>query len=608
MFNRFLAIRIFLLISMCALTTDSNLAVARMNNDVALDATLSFTQIVPQTESPLLVRIKKKKEKSDKKSRHSKLKKSHGRSRKGLEQRSKDVVKKKTVEDQEKDIFQWFSTYAEVVSLVQKKGFKTVDFSKFIQSSLKSAVANIDAHSAFFDQESYKAALEATSGEFSGIGVSIISKTPDDDALVVVDVIQGGPADKAGLKGGDKIVEVNKEKLRGLSSDEVVNKLKGKLGTVVDLKVIRNRKPLEFTVKRDVIKDQTSICYYFKDQNVYYLSLSLFTENASIQMSDLLKKANEGKCSGIVLDLRRNPGGTLDSTIDMAGLFLPKGSLVVVTKDSKRRTVARYFTKSEPMLKCDVPIFILVNNLTASAAEILAGCLAYHSRSGVQIVGKKGHKKTRHNLMVFVVGTSTFGKGSVQELIPIKNGCALKLTTMLYFLPKETSLQATGIQPDFTIKPKLVPVDEMKWIAEFYGKESALKNHISVKEVEEIYSIKPSKEAEKEAEALKKAASSLEDIVEFSENDRMRGSDVMSRGERDLSRSADKKNKEKSWEEKRREDLALDVQVQACVNMVSIFNLARQVAPGLVATRQKAFECIKQRYLTDEPAKVERVM
>jgi hypothetical protein len=292
----------------------------------------------------------------------------------------------------------------------------------------------------------------------------------------------------------------------------------------------------------------------------------------------------------------------------MAGLFLPKGSLVVVTKDSKRRTVARYFTKSEPMLKCDVPIFILVNNLTASAAEILAGCLAYHSRSGVQIVGKKGHKKTRHNLMVFVVGTSTFGKGSVQELIPIKNGCALKLTTMLYFLPKETSLQATGIQPDFTIKPKLVPVDEMKWIAEFYGKESALKNHISVKEVEEIYSIKPSKEAEKEAEALKKAASSLEDIVEFSENDRMRGSDVMSRGERDLSRSADKKNKEKSWEEKRREDLALDVQVQACVNMVSIFNLARQVAPGLVATRQKAFECIKQRYLTDEPAKVERVM
>ncbi len=568
-----------------------------MAEDVSLDATLSFTQMVPQTDSPLLVRIKNNKGKKDEKKRSG---------AKDLSvERSKEILKKKTTEDQEKDIFQWFQTYAEVVSLVQKKGFKTVDFSKFIQNSLKSAVANVDAHSAFFDQESYKAALESTSGEFSGIGVSIISKTPDDDALVIVDVIQGGPADKAGMKGGDKIVEVGKEKLRGLSSDEIVNKLKGKLGSIINLKVIRDRKPMEFAVKRDIIKDQTSICYYFNDQNVYYLSLSLFTENAAAQMAELLKKANEGKCNGIVLDLRRNPGGTLDSAIDMAGLFLPKGSLVVVTKDSKKRTVSRYFTKTDPLLKSDVPIFILVNNLTASAAEILAGCLASHSRSGVQIIDKKGKKKTTHNLMVFVVGTSSFGKGSVQELIPIKNGCALKLTTMLYFLPKEASLQATGIQPDFTIKPKLVPADEMKWIAEFYGKESSLKNHISVKEVEELYGIKPSREAAKEAEELKKATSSeLEDIVEFSDGESAQAGNVMSRGERNLG----KKGKEKNWEEKRREELALDVQVQACVNMVSMFNLARKAMPDVVETRQKAFEFLKQRYLTDEPTKIEKIM
>ncbi len=600
MFKRSFLAGVFLFVPILLSGNDGDIAVAK-TNEASFDTTLSFTQLVPQGEMPLQVRITKKKEKKEQKSRRSKSKK-RSRSKEAQEKRSKDVIKKKTAEDQEKDIFQWFQTYAEVISLVQKKGFKTVDFSKFIQNSLKSAVANVDAHSAFFDQESYKAALEATSGEFSGIGVSIISKTPDDDALVIVDVIQGGPADKAGMKGGDKIVEVNKDKLRGLSSDEVVNKLKGKLGSTVALKVIRNRKPMEFTVKRDIIKDQTSNCYYFKDQNVYYLSLSLFTENAATQMADLLKKANAGMCNGIVLDLRRNPGGTLDSAIDMAGLFLPKGSLVVVTKDSKCRTVSRYFTKAEPLLKSDVPIFILVNNLTASAAEILAGCLAHHSRTGVQIIDKKGHKETKHNLMVFVVGTSSFGKGSVQELIPIKNGCALKLTTMLYFLSKETSLQATGIQPDFTVKPKLVPVDEMKWIAEFYGKESSLKNHISVKEVEETFGIKPSKEALKEAEELNKPTAELEDIVEFSESDR--DGNIMSRGERNLT----PKGKEKNWEDKRREELALDVQVQACVNMVSFFNLARKANPEMVATRQKAFDFLKQRYLTDEPTKIEKVM
>ncbi len=577
-----------------------------VSDAVSFDTSLSFTQIVPQTESPLLVRIKKKQENRSKKSGSSRSGKS------GLVKSShKKVVEKKTVHDQEKDIFQWFATYAEVVSLVQKKGFKTVDFAKFIQNSLKSAVANVDAHSAFFDQDSYKSALEATSGEFSGIGVSVISKTPDDDALAIVDVVRGSPADKVGIKSGDKIVAVNNEKLRGLSSDEVVNKLKGKLGSEVGLKIIRHRKPMEFTVKRDIIKDQTSNCYYFKDQNVYYLSLSLFTENAANQMSDLLRKANEGKCNGIVLDLRRNPGGTLDSAIDMAGLFLPKKSLVVVTKDSKKRTVSQYYTKTDPLLKSDVPIFILVNNLTASAAEILAGCLAHHSRKGVQIADKKSRRGGKHNLMVFVVGTSSFGKGSVQELIPIKNGCALKLTTMLYFLPENTSLQATGIQPDFIIKPKLVPADEMKWIAEFYGKESALKNHISVKEVEESFGIKPSKEAEKEADAIQKATSSLEDIVEFSEDERPERSGMMSRGERDLSRGKNKKRKdkqsEKSWEEKRREELALDVQVQACVNLINIFDVTRKANPRIVATRQKAYDFLKKQYLTDVPAAVEKV-
>ena len=386
--------------------------------------------------------------------------------------------------DTEKDIYQWFQTYAEAVSLIEKKSFKSVDFSKFIQDSLKSAVSHIDAHSAFFSRESYKTAIESTSGEFSGIGVSVITKAPDDESLLVIDVIQNGPAEKAGLKGGDKIIEVNGDKLKGLSSDEVVNKLKGKAGSTVKLKIIRNKKLLSFKVVRDIIKDQTSVSYLFPAQGVYYVSLKIFNEVASRQIEELLSIANSGKCKGIVLDLRRNPGGTMDAAVEIAGLFVKKNALVVLTKNKKKKLVNEYRTNRDPVLNSSVPIFILIDNFTASAAEILAGCLQHHSKT----IDKN------KSLMVFLVGTSTFGKGSVQELIPIKNGCALKVTTMLYYLPDGVSIQARGIKPDFTVKPKFVPVDEMKWVNELYGKETALKNHITVEEVTGEKAVQPKKE------------------------------------------------------------------------------------------------------------------
>lgn len=570
--------------------------------EVELDTSLSYTS-AQMVGSPLVVKTKKVK-KSRARSSKSKKRSSAGRSK---TTGSKSKVKKGG--DPEKDLYQWFQTYAEIVSLVQRKGFRTVDFAKFIQNSLKAAVANVDAHSSFFDQDSYKAAIESTSGEFSGIGVSIISKTPEDDALVIVDVLQGSPAEKAGLKNGDKIIEVNKEKLRGLSTDEALMKLKGKVGTEVVIKLIRGRRPMEFKVARDIIKDQTSICYYFANQNVYYLSLTLFTEKAADQIAALLKKAREGKSKGIILDLRRNPGGTLDSAIDMAGLFLPKESLVVVTKDKNRNVVSRYFTKSEPLLQDDIPIFILINNLTASAAEILAGCLAYHSKQGGEDVPskhlskKENTRKSKHaykrKLMVFLVGTSTFGKGSVQELIPIKNGCALKLTTMLYFLPGDLSLQATGIQPDFLIRPKLVPVDELKWIADLYGKETALKSHITVKEVEETYGIKPVQRIDEEQKDAKELSSGLENIVEFDEDAPGKSQDVLDKN---------KKDPVKNWEADRQKALALDVQVQACVNMINLLDFAKQNDDSLVATRQKALDFLKVHYLTDEPAQLTKVM
>ena len=485
--------------------------------------------------------------------------------------------------DAERDIFQWFQTYSEVVSLVEGKAFRTVDFGQFIQDSLKAAVSQVDAHSAFFSRESYKSALESTSGEFSGIGVSIISKTPDDEALAIIDVIQQGPAERAGLHAGDKIVEVDGEKLRGLATDEVVAKLKGRIGTKVGLKIIRDKRPMSFKVMRELIKDQTSLCYLFKQQSVYYLSLKIFNEMSAKQISDLLSTANEGRCRGIILDLRRNPGGTLDAAIEVAELFVDKGSKVVMTRDRDRKLVAEYKTSKDPILKSDVPIFILIDNFTASAAEILAGCLKYHSE---QIGGKR-------KLMVFLLGIPTFGKGSVQELIPIKNGCALKLTSMLYFLPGDTSIQAEGIQPDFLVKPKMVPADEMRWVQELYGKESSLKNFITKEEVAGHKQVK--KQADEGGGFWKRLFNSgeAEPVIEVS-------------GKPDVESENPAEDK-KSWEQRQQETLMGDQQVQTCVNMISFLQLARKAHPGEVETRSKALKFLKEHFVTDEPAVVEKI-
>ncbi|QQR49099.1 PDZ domain-containing protein [bacterium] len=518
---------------------------------------------------------------------------------------------KKDPKNNERDIYKWFQTYSQVVSLIEDKSFRLVDFEKFIQDSLKSAVAQVDAHSAFFGPKSYKDAKESTSGEFPGIGVSVITKAPDDDALSIVDVVQGGPAHKAGLQSGDKIVEVDGEKLKGLSSDEVIAKLKGKVKTKVKIKIIRKKKPREYIVTRDIIKDQTSLSYFFKELDIYYVSLSIFNEVAATQVKQLLEKANKGGCKGIVLDLRRNPGGTLDSAIDMAGLFLPKNSPVVLTKDNKGTIITEYKTHTDPILHSSVPIFILIDNFAASAAEILAGCLRYHAQ-----------KDENSKLMVFLVGIPTFGKGSVQELIPIKNGCALKLTTMLYYLPDEHSLQAIGIKPDFIVKPKIVPVKEMKWVKEFFGKESSLKHHITVQEVKDIGGKKEAanKKSGKSVEKKKSfwrrlfgAAGKQEEELaqaEREEDDGLFDDDEDDDEDDELVIEKDGKKKEynkKSWEEKQQKSLGADIQVQACVNMINILTLAREARPVQVDTRKKALSFLKKHYLTDNPVEVEKV-
>jgi carboxyl-terminal processing protease len=447
--------------------------------------------------------------------------------------------------------FENFRMLAEVTHLLEKKHFKSVDFEKFIVEALKSAVPSTDAHSSFFPRDLYKSTIESTSGEFSGIGVSIMNKAPEDESMGVIDVIEGGPSHKAGLKPGDKIVEVAGEAIKGLCSDEVITKLKGKTGTKIKIKVIRQKKPMEFSVTRDIIKDQSTLCYRFEEQNIFYISLKIFAENSYGQLKSLIKKAQDKKSRGIILDLRRNPGGVLDSAVDLASLFVDKGSLIVETKNKSQNVISKYYTNKEPIFNCSTPLFILIDNFTASASEILSGCLKYYSENASK------DKKQKQKPMAILVGTETFGKGSVQEVIPLSNGCAMKITTMMYYLPGDSLIQAQGIKPDLVIKPKAIPADEIKWITELYGKETSLRNHITPEESRGKK--KPEKKEDK-----------------------------------------DKKEKEISWEEKHKKAILGDTQIQACVNMITMINLAQIAAPKYVESREQAVSFLKKNYLTDE--------
>lgn len=373
-----------------------------------------------------------------------------------------------------------------------------------------------------------------------------------DKFLLIIDTIPGGPADDAGVKPLDKIVEINGKPLEGLSTDKATAMLKGERQTSVHIKILRENHhdiiPLD--IKRDVIKEQSSLCFYLPEQNIYYLSLNIFSQNATNQITDLFKQAQKKKYKALVLDLRNNSGGLLTSAIDIAGLFLDKGDLVVTTKDKTDTVTESYPTTRNPVTSGTLPIFILINNYTASAAEILSGCLKIHSDNLAQKAGNKAQKK----LMVFLVGTPTFGKGSVQEVIPVSNNCAMKLTTSLYFLPNDISIQGVGVQPDFVIEKQLPQTEQMQWFTKFYGRERALDRYIKV--------------------------------------------DKNETGKKEDEEKTDTK---KSWSERAREMLSKDNQFRGAITLINILDNAKKHNPELVNNRTKAIKYIRSNHITDQP-------
>lgn len=444
----------------------------------------------------------------------------------------------------EEIIYNWTRSFAEILQITAQKHYKVCNLEDAMIKSCDNFLNCLDPHSNMLDPKTYKNMLDATGGEFFGIGIVIDNtRSSKDKFLTVIDTVPEGPADKAGIKQLDKIIEVNGEPLEGNSTDEITSKLKGERGTKVSIKVLRENHPdlISFEITRDLVKEHNSLCFYLEDQNIYYVSLTIFSETAAQQLETLLTKAQAQQCRGIVLDLRNNTGGLLTSAIDIVGLFLPKGSLIVTTKNKHQKVTDRYITTRAPIAPDGIPLFILINNFTASAGEILAGCLKVHANES----------KSKANRLVFLVGSKSFGKGSVQEVIPISNNCAIKITTSLYFLPNDTSIQGTGITPDFEIERRFAMTEQQKWFTQTYGREQALSNYITVDESQK-------KETKKKAE----------------------------------------EPKTKTWDDRIKEMLETDNQLRETITLINILASAQRNCPKKVFSQKKALEYLKDIYIS----------
>lgn len=332
-----------------------------------------------------------------------------------------------------KDI-QRFTT---VIAQIKRYYIKDTTDKELFNNAIRGMLTNLDPHSAFLDSDDLTDLETVTTGEFGGIGVEII---PDNGYIKVIAPLDDTPAFKSGIKAGDLIIRINNEVIKKMTIREAINKIRGKRGSDVLLTVLRKgeKKPLNITVTRDIIK-VASVKSRTLEDGYGYVRIVFFQAPAQKDLHDAIQKLQKeakGKLKGIVLDLRNNPGGLLDAAIHIADTFLDSKKLnheqmIVYTKGRIPGSDIKAKATPGDMVK-DVPMVVLINGGSASASEIVAGALQDYHRA-------------------VVMGTRSFGKGSVQTIIPIDQKSGIKLTTALYYTPAGRSIQATGIVPDITV-------------------------------------------------------------------------------------------------------------------------------------------------------------
>ena len=328
------------------------------------------------------------------------------------------------------ETYEELRTFSEVLTQVQKNYVDETKVKDLVQGAIRGMLSTLDPHSAYMTPEMYKEMQVETKGEFGGVGIQIGVK---ENRLAVIAPIDGTPAQRAGIKAGDYITKVNEESTKDLSLMDAVQKMRGPKGTKVNLTIQRDgtTDPLQFTLVRDTIKIE-SVKSKMMD-NIGYVKLTQFQEATGRDLGRVLKQFKDQKVQSTILDLRNNPGGLLTAAVEVSEQFLPNGKLVVYTKGRESKK-DEWFAKGRDQMD-DSPMIILVNEGSASASEIVAGALQDYGRA-------------------VIVGTTSFGKGSVQTILPLGDGSGLRLTTAKYYTPKGRSIQSTGITPDIVIKPQ----------------------------------------------------------------------------------------------------------------------------------------------------------
>ncbi|EIC30392.1 S41 family peptidase [Methylomicrobium album] len=345
--------------------------------------------------------------------------------------------------------FEELRTFTEIFGRIKRDYVEPVSDKKLLEDAVRGMLSGLDPHSAYLVPEEYQELKEGTTGQFGGLGIEV---TMENGFIKVVSPIDDTPAQRAGLKTGDLIIRLDDKPVKGMSLVEAVKTMRGEPGSKIDLTVVREGEeaPLKFTLTRDVIKVK-SVKSKLLEKGYGYVRISSFqsgTGESLLESLAQLKKENAGAMKGLVLDLRNNPGGVLNAAVEVSDAFLKSG-LIVYTKGRIENSEMRFTAAGDDLLN-GAPMVVLINAGSASASEIVAGALQDQKRA-------------------IIMGEKSFGKGSVQTILPTSSGAAVKLTTARYYTPSGRSIQAEGIEPDIALasvklasleKPEFVPVKE----------------------------------------------------------------------------------------------------------------------------------------------------
>lgn len=353
--------------------------------------------------------------------------------------------------------FEELRTFTEIFGRIKQDYVEPVSDKKLLEDAIRGMLSGLDPHSAYLADEEYKELQEGTTGQFGGLGIEV---GMENGFVKVVSPIDDTPAQKAGIKAGDLIVRLDDKPVKGMTLSDAVKIMRGEPGSQIVLTVIREgaEAPLKFEITRDIIKVK-SVKSRLLEKNYGYLRISSFqsgTGESLVEAIDELKKENEAPLKGIILDLRNNPGGVLNAAVDVSDAFIQSG-LIVYTEGRIKNSEMRFNATPDDVID-GAPIVVLINGGSASASEIVAGALQDHKRA-------------------IIMGEKSFGKGSVQTILPTSNGGAVKLTTARYFTPSGRSIQAEGIEPDVTLaRVKLEALEKAKFES---IKEADLSGHLS---------------------------------------------------------------------------------------------------------------------------------